>query len=422
MSSSWLPSSTTPLLQHADAVRLPHRGEAVGHQDRGDAAGGGQDALEDLGLPAHVELGGWLVEQHQSGSEADRAQRPGECDALPLAAGQIGAAAVAAGQRRVEVGKTVGAGVREGGQHLLVGGTTAGVDVVTQRELEAHEVLEDGGDAAAPAVDVQLAQVGPVDLHRAGDRFVEPAQQLGQGGLAGAVLPDAGHGRAGRDGQVEAVEHQPVGAGVAEAHRPKPHLGRRKSRCGKRSRTERPGRRHRRLQPLHRGDRRSRPVQGPVHTPERDGAAADGDLSEHHRAVQRQPGVREREEEQRVRAADDDEADQHRALAQPGRGVLQVEQPAAPGQTPVDGPVGEAEQPQLLGRRRVDPPSGRHSRRRGTRCAPRCCCGPARPSSRAAASGWRPTRHRAGAAPITGSRQGRPRPAGRRPARRGCPR
>ena len=70
---------------------------------------GGEDAVEDLGLAAHVELGGGLVEQHEPGAQPHRAQRPGQGDALPLAAREVGAALVAAGEQRVEVGEAGGA-------------------------------------------------------------------------------------------------------------------------------------------------------------------------------------------------------------------------------------------------------------------------------------------------------------------------
>ena len=64
-----------------------------------------EDALEDLGLAAHVELRGGLVEQDDAGAEPHRAQRAGQRDALPLPAGEIGAAGVAAREDRVEAGE-----------------------------------------------------------------------------------------------------------------------------------------------------------------------------------------------------------------------------------------------------------------------------------------------------------------------------
>src|SRR3989441_13079484 len=53
------------VLQHADAVGVAHRREAVRDQDRGSVPRGGEDAVEDLGLAADVELGGRLVERSE---------------------------------------------------------------------------------------------------------------------------------------------------------------------------------------------------------------------------------------------------------------------------------------------------------------------------------------------------------------------
>ena len=99
-----------------------------------------------------------------------------------------------------------GAGRLERLEHDVIG-RAAGRDVVAQRQLEADEVLEHRGQPRAPRRQVELAQVDAVDLDRAGLRVVQPAQQLGERRLAGAVLSDDGERRAGGDGQVEAFEH-----------------------------------------------------------------------------------------------------------------------------------------------------------------------------------------------------------------------
>ena len=55
-------------------------------------------------------------------------------------------------------------------------------------------------------VERELAQIDAVDLDRARLRVVQPAQQLGERRLAGAVLPDDGERRAGGNREIEAVE------------------------------------------------------------------------------------------------------------------------------------------------------------------------------------------------------------------------
>src|SRR3954454_7157967 len=46
----------TTVLEHADAVGVADGGEAVRNKDRRRMAGGGEDAIEDLSFPPHVEL------------------------------------------------------------------------------------------------------------------------------------------------------------------------------------------------------------------------------------------------------------------------------------------------------------------------------------------------------------------------------
>ena len=63
-----------------------------------------------------------------------------------------------------------------------------------------------------------VAQVDAVDLDAALLRVVEPAQQLGERGLARAVHADDRHRGAGRDREVEAVEHGGQVGPVRERH------------------------------------------------------------------------------------------------------------------------------------------------------------------------------------------------------------
>ena len=107
-------------LEDADAIGVTHRREAMRDQNRSAVPSSREDTLENLGLAAHVELGGRLVEQHQPRAQAHRAQRPREGHALPLTARQIGAAGVAAGQDRVEARELSGAGFLKRGEDRVV--------------------------------------------------------------------------------------------------------------------------------------------------------------------------------------------------------------------------------------------------------------------------------------------------------------
>ena len=189
ISSSWVPSSTTrPCSTHADAVGLANGREAVRHEIVGRVTGRGEHAREDLRLAAHVELRGRLVEQHHARAQPHRAQRAGQRDALPLPAGEIDAVGVAAWRARCRGRRDRRRPLRARRRRSSASGAPRGRDVVAQRSLEAHEVLEHRGDARAPRVEVELAQVDAVDLDAAGLRVVEAAQQLGERGLARAVL------------------------------------------------------------------------------------------------------------------------------------------------------------------------------------------------------------------------------------------
>ena len=129
---------------------------------------------------------------------------------------------------------------------------------------------------------------------------------------------------------------------------------------GRRFRAERQSaeRGHRRTEPADRGHRRGRAVQGPVEPPERDQADAEGDLREDHEAVQQQRArddlVAEGTEDGHVREDHDDHAQRHRLLPQPGRPLLQLEQQPPSLDEPGHRPTGQPEQPQFLGRLRVN--------------------------------------------------------------------
>src|SRR6266545_4455796 len=64
------------VLDHTDPVGVPDGRETVRDKDCGAVAGGVEDAVEDLGFAAHVELGGRFVEQNEAGTQPDRAPRP----------------------------------------------------------------------------------------------------------------------------------------------------------------------------------------------------------------------------------------------------------------------------------------------------------------------------------------------------------
>ena len=104
--------------------------------------------------------------------------------------------------------------------------------------------------------------------------------------------------------------------------------------------------------------RRRRAVERPIESPECDHRRAHRALSKHHELPEAQAPVagriRERPEHGDVGADDKQHAPQHRLLAQPCRVVLQRVQPRAASHETIDRPGREAEETQLLRRRRID--------------------------------------------------------------------
>ena len=100
-------------------------------------------------------------------------------------------------------------------------------------------------------------------------RIVQPAQQLGDGRLAGAVLSDDSERRPGGNGEVEALQHLHA-AGVGEGDIAKTNLARRYPVRQPVAGAQGAGGTHRRLQPQHRGDRGGRSVERPTESAEGD--------------------------------------------------------------------------------------------------------------------------------------------------------
>ncbi len=157
--------------------------------------GRGEHPVEDLRLAADVELGGRLVEQHQLGAAAYGTQRPGQRHPLPLAAGQVGAARVALGQRRCP-GRPAAVGARRRpGPPVRRRRSASPAGSTFSRRLSSNRT-KSWKTAVSPLPPVRQVEVcrrsTPSTSIAPVVGVVEPAQQLGQGGLAGPVLADDG--------------------------------------------------------------------------------------------------------------------------------------------------------------------------------------------------------------------------------------
>src|SRR5262245_31358086 len=154
------------VLEHADPIGVAHGRETVRDEDGRTAFARAelrQQTIEDLRLAADVELRRRLVEQYYAGAEPDGAERACQGDPLPLTAGEIGAAVIAAPEDRAELGEVRRAGRRERGLNDVVG-STSGRDVVAQGQLEADEVLKDRRQARPPRFELEIAHVDAINL------------------------------------------------------------------------------------------------------------------------------------------------------------------------------------------------------------------------------------------------------------------
>ena len=205
--------------QHAVGAAL-HLLQAVRDVDDADAVGLqiGDDAEQARGL-AGGQAGGRLVHDHQAGVQR---QRLGDLHQLALGEGKVGHR-----RRRPEIGAQAG----EEGLHLLM--QHAGVDQL-QRPAEARlapdedvggdvevveqvEFLMHEGDAGLGGIlDGQGGPLGAVDPDGARARRDHAAEDLHEGGFAGAVLADQADDLTRRDRQADAGQGDDPGIGLAD--------------------------------------------------------------------------------------------------------------------------------------------------------------------------------------------------------------
>ena len=121
---------------------------------------------------------------------------------------------------------------------------------------------------------------------------------------------------------------------------------------------ETPGRSHRILQTHHRASRRRGAIERPRQSAERDHARADRRAGERDDVADREASGRrvagQRPEHNQVGGQHQQQAPQHRLLAQSRRFPSEIEQPPSPRGETLDRPCRESEQPQFLRGRRID--------------------------------------------------------------------
>ena len=150
-------------VDHQNAVGVDHAGQAVGEDQRGASPHQAVERLLDDRLVAGVDRRERLVE-HQDRRVAQ--QRPGDGDALALAARQADAAL--ADHRAVALGKALDEVAGVGGAHRGVDllGRRVGLaeaQILLDRAVKQVGVLADHGEPASQVVEAERANVVAAD-------------------------------------------------------------------------------------------------------------------------------------------------------------------------------------------------------------------------------------------------------------------
>ena len=196
------------MLHHQDLVRAANGRQTVGDDDRRAAAQQPVESALDEDLRRPVDVRRRLVEDEDAriGEE-----RPRDRDQLALACRQAGAAlahrvcepGVEAARDPVDADR-----LRHVGHHLVRRLGPREADVVGDRPREQERILQDDPELAAVRAQLQLAQVVAVHADRAVVRVVEAADELRGRGLAAARLADEREAAAGRNVDVDRVQHR----------------------------------------------------------------------------------------------------------------------------------------------------------------------------------------------------------------------
>ena len=103
-------------------------------------------------------------------------------------------------------------------RHVVHARHVADAHGVARHELEPEEILKRARDARPPEIRRHARSSPPSTKNPPAGRLIQPAQELHQRRLAGAILAHDRDHRAGLEMQVHVIEHEAVGAGIGERH------------------------------------------------------------------------------------------------------------------------------------------------------------------------------------------------------------
>ena len=203
-------------VHHQDGIAFFHRGQAVGNHQHGTSPADRLKIVHDDFLRLIIKGTGGLITNQDSRIQN---QRPGNGDALALAAGQQ--AAPLAYEGIVAVRQLPDEAVRPCQPcrlyHLLMGGVgTCQPDIFLDCPPEKHAVLQHHAYLAAQPGRLHLCHIHTVQQDASLLRQIEALYQLGQGALAGAGASHDAHLHAGGNPDAHVFQHIPAIRRVAE--------------------------------------------------------------------------------------------------------------------------------------------------------------------------------------------------------------
>ena len=196
----------TAVVHHHDTVGLLDGEDALGDNDLRRAWDAGIEGRADGGVGRRVDGRGGVV-QHQHFRMLQ--QGPGDAQALPLAAGDIGAALV--DDRVIPIGETldefVGAGLAARLPAFFEGGVLLSpAKVVEDRPGEQRALLQDHCDLVPEDLHGIFPDIDATHLHGPFGHVVQAGHQVHEGGFAAAGTTDNANGLTGADVQVDVFQ------------------------------------------------------------------------------------------------------------------------------------------------------------------------------------------------------------------------
>ena len=194
------------VVHHDDAVRFLDGQDALGDNEFGRPGDARVEGCPDGGVRRRIHgRGGIVQDQHLRVLQ----ERPGDAQALPLAAGDIGPALVDHGvvPVREALDELIGTGLPAGFLAFLQGGVfLSPAEVFQDGSGEERALLEHHGDLVPEDLHVVFPDIDAAHFHRSLGHVIEARHQVRQGRFTGAGTTDEADGLSRPDMQVDVLQ------------------------------------------------------------------------------------------------------------------------------------------------------------------------------------------------------------------------